>query len=81
MQPHLNDAMRKHLASVRDSVTQVLPKLLAAQSYDADLFTVRETVLRYLEAERDRRQRRRERRARCSPTASSSRPSSSTRTF
>lgn len=44
----LNEDMRSHLASVRTSVAEVLPRLLGAQSRDADLFTVRETVLRYL---------------------------------
>ena len=47
-EPHLTDAMRAHLNSVRSSVEQVLPRLLGARSHDADLFTVRETVLRYL---------------------------------
>jgi hypothetical protein len=37
------------LASVRTSVAEVLPRLVGARShFDADLYTVRETVLRYL---------------------------------
>lgn len=48
VQPHLNPEMNSHLAAVRASVSEVLPRLVAARSFDADLFTVRETVLRYL---------------------------------
>ena len=48
VQPQLNAEMRAHLASVRTSVAEVLPRLVAARSHDADLYTVRETVLRYL---------------------------------
>jgi hypothetical protein len=33
---------------VRGSVSEVLPRLVGASSHDDDLFTVRETVLRYL---------------------------------
>jgi len=47
-QPHLTDDMRKSLDSVRGSVGVVLPRLVGARSHDDDLFTVRETVLRYL---------------------------------
>ena len=47
-QPHLTDDMRKSLDSVRGSVGEVLPRLVGARSHDDDLFTVRETVLRYL---------------------------------
>lgn len=48
VRPHLNPEMNEHLANVRSSVSEVLPKLVAARSFDADLYTVRETVLRYL---------------------------------
>jgi len=47
-QPQLSSEMQGHLASVRTSVAEVLPRLVGARSHDADLFTVRETVLRYL---------------------------------
>jgi hypothetical protein len=47
-QPHLNAAMQAHLASVRTSVAEVLPRLVGAGGHDTNLFTVRETVLRYL---------------------------------
>jgi hypothetical protein len=46
--PHLTPDMREHLTSVRSSVAEVLPRLLAAQALNDDLFTVRETVLRYV---------------------------------
>jgi hypothetical protein len=46
--PHLGAEMNAHLASVRTSVAEVLPRLVGARSFDADLYTVRETVLRYL---------------------------------
>ena len=45
---HLTAEMNEHLASVKTSVQEVLPRLVNARSHDADLFTVRETVLRYL---------------------------------
>jgi len=48
VQPHLSPEMNGHLASVKTSVSEVLPRLVGARSHDADLFTVRETVLRYL---------------------------------
>lgn len=47
-QPHLTEDMRKSLDSVRGSVGEVLPRLVGARSNGDDLFTVRETVLRYL---------------------------------
>ena len=47
-QPHLTDDMRKSLDNVRGSVGEVLPRLVGAGSHGDDLFTVRETVLRYL---------------------------------
>jgi hypothetical protein len=40
--------MIAHLESIRSSITEVLPKLAAARGFDDNLFTVRETVLRYL---------------------------------
>lgn len=46
--PLLTADMQQQLASVRTSVAEVLPRLVGARSHDADLFTVRETVLRYL---------------------------------
>jgi hypothetical protein len=46
--PHLTAEMHASLASVRSSVTEVLPRLVGARSHDADLYTLRETVLRYL---------------------------------
>ena len=48
VQPHLTPDMNRRLASVRTSVSEVLPRLVGARSFDADLYTVRETVLRYL---------------------------------
>jgi hypothetical protein len=43
---HLQPAMIEHLESIRRSITEVLPKL--GRGFDDNLFTVRETVLRYL---------------------------------
>jgi hypothetical protein len=40
--------MIEHLESIRRSITEVLPKLADARGFDDNLFTVRETVLRYL---------------------------------
>lgn len=48
VKPHLSPDMHEHLTSVRTSVAEVLPRLVGASSHDADLYTVRETVLRYL---------------------------------
>ncbi len=48
VKPHLSDDMNVHLTNVRSSITEVLPKLVGAGSHDAQLFTVRETVFRYL---------------------------------
>lgn len=48
VKPQLSPEMNEHLRQVRGSVAEVLPPLLAARSFDNDLFTVRETVLRYL---------------------------------
>jgi hypothetical protein len=46
--PHLTPEMNGHLASVRTSISEVLPRLVGTRNFDADLYTVRETVLRYL---------------------------------
>ena len=43
---HLQPAMIEHLESIRRSITEVLPKL--GRGFDDNLFTVRETVFRYL---------------------------------
>jgi hypothetical protein len=44
----LQPAMIASLESIRRSVSEVLPKLAEARGFDDNLFTVRETVLRYL---------------------------------
>jgi hypothetical protein len=46
--PHLTPEMHASLAGVRSSVTEVLPRLTSEGGHDADLYTLRETVLRYL---------------------------------
>ncbi|WP_296781395.1 hypothetical protein [Variovorax sp.] len=46
--PHLTEDMRHSLESVRGLVVEVLPQLMDAGTGGDDLFTVRETVLRYL---------------------------------
>lgn len=46
--PHLRADMQAHLGNIRNAVAEVLPRLLAARTHDANLYTVRETVLRYL---------------------------------
>ena len=46
--PHLDEGMRAHLGSIRASVAEVLPRLLAQAGGGDDLFTVRQTVLSYL---------------------------------
>jgi hypothetical protein len=47
--PQLSPDMNARLARVRTAVAEVLPRLVGARtSHDANLFTVRETVLRYL---------------------------------
>lgn len=48
VQPHLSPEMRDAMASVRTSVAEVMPRLVGDDGHHADLFTVRETVLRYL---------------------------------
>jgi hypothetical protein len=44
----LQPAMIARLESIRQSVTEVLPKLADVRGFDDNLYTVRETVLRYL---------------------------------
>jgi len=46
--PYLTEEMSASLASVRTSVAEVLPRLVGGGVHDNDLYTVRETVLRYL---------------------------------
>jgi len=46
--PQLQQAMVQRLDSIRASVNEVLPRLARVQGFDDDLFTVRETILRYL---------------------------------
>ena len=46
--PHLTADMRERLKSIRDSVAEVLPRLVGQATGGDELFTVRETVLRYL---------------------------------
>lgn len=46
--PHLTTTMATHLESIRTSIGEVLPRMLGTGTFDADLFTVKETVLRYL---------------------------------
>jgi len=46
--PHLTVDMQNRLKSIRDSVAEVLPRLVGQASAGDALFTVRETVLRYL---------------------------------
>lgn len=48
VQGHLNPEMNAHLANVKTSVSEVLPRLVGVAGHDAHLFMVRETVLRYL---------------------------------
>ena len=47
-QPHLTDEMTARLQSIRTSIGEVLPRLMGAGINDNDLFTVKQTVLRYL---------------------------------
>jgi hypothetical protein len=44
----LQPPMIRHLESIRECVTEVLPKLKDARGFDDNLFVVRETVTRYL---------------------------------
>ncbi len=46
--PHLLPEMRQHLAAIRSSVAEVLPRLLERGAQGGELFTVRQTVLSYL---------------------------------
>jgi hypothetical protein len=46
--PYLTSEMGARLASVRSSVAEVLPRLIGGDAHNGDLYTVRETVLRYL---------------------------------
>lgn len=46
--PHLTAEMNAHLASLRTSIVEVLPRLDGAPAHAEDGWTVRETVLRYL---------------------------------
>jgi hypothetical protein len=46
--PQLPPAMGARLDSIRASISEVLPRLADEQSFDHNLFTVRETVVRYL---------------------------------
>ena len=46
--PHLTQEMRDKLRAIRDSVAEVLPRLVGHAAGGDALFTVRETVLRYL---------------------------------
>ena len=46
--PHLTIDMQGRLKSIRDSVAEVLPRLVGQATGGDALFTVRETVLRYL---------------------------------
>lgn len=46
--PHLPEDMKPRLAAIRDAVAEVLPRLRATGLHNEDLFTVRQTVLRYL---------------------------------
>ena len=44
--PHLTSEMKQRLESLRASIAEVLPKLVGTG--DSELFTVKETILRYL---------------------------------
>jgi len=46
--PHLTEAMAARLESIRTSIGEVLPRLVDTSAHGADLYTVKETVLRYL---------------------------------
>jgi hypothetical protein len=47
-QVQLQPEMVQHLTSIRSSIEEVRPKLAAVRGYDDNLYTVRETVARYL---------------------------------
>jgi hypothetical protein len=44
----LQPAMRARLESIRASIAEVLPRLAQIQGFDDNLYTVRETIARYL---------------------------------
>ncbi|OWQ46851.1 hypothetical protein CDL60_10585 [Roseateles noduli] len=46
--PHLPEEAKPRLAAIRDAVAEVLPRLRGTGLHSEDLFTVRQTVLRYL---------------------------------
>src|SRR5262249_34081901 len=46
--PELQPAMVQRLESIRESVREVLPMLADVRGFDDNLYTVRETVTRYL---------------------------------
>ena len=46
--PQLNPAMLGRLDSIRHSIQEVLPRLTQVRGFDDNLFTVRETIVRYL---------------------------------
>lgn len=48
VRPHLSADMNQHLQQLRQSIADILPRLGHGSLHDADLYTVRETVLRYL---------------------------------
>jgi hypothetical protein len=48
MKPVLTAEMNVHLSSVKTSISEVLPRLVEERSHGTELFTLRETVLRYL---------------------------------
>ena len=46
--PQLQPAMRTRLESIRASIVEVLPRLAQTHGFDDNLYTVRETIARYL---------------------------------
>lgn len=46
--PHLQSQTATRLDSIRQSIDEVLPRLADVQGFSDNLFTVRETILRYL---------------------------------
>jgi hypothetical protein len=48
VRPQLNIAMAMRLDSIRRSIQEVLPRLSDVRGFDDNLFTVRETIARYL---------------------------------
>jgi hypothetical protein len=45
---HLTGDMNRHLDSIKTSAQEVLPRLIGGNTHNGDLFTVKETILRYL---------------------------------